>query len=99
VVGIVASTTTPFCGACDRSRITADGTWFRCLYAEDGIDLAAPLRAGVSDDALAEVVERGWRARTDRGAEVRAATPSRAPLVPLSRLRADPRLEMHVRGG
>src|SRR5262249_41487721 len=33
VFGIIASTTTPFCRACDRSRLTADGTWFTCLYA------------------------------------------------------------------
>ncbi len=37
--GIVSSTTAPFCRACDRSRLTADGTWFLCLYAERGIDL------------------------------------------------------------
>ena len=46
VFGIVASTTAPFCRACDRSRLTADGLWFLCLYASRGIDLRAPLRQG-----------------------------------------------------
>ncbi|MCA8967994.1 MAG: radical SAM protein, partial [Planctomycetes bacterium] len=40
-VGIIASTTAPFCGACDRSRLTADGRWYRCLYGTDGEDLGA----------------------------------------------------------
>src|SRR2546427_8836393 len=37
--GIIASTTTPFCATCDRSRLTADGMWFLCLYATEGTDL------------------------------------------------------------
>ena len=40
-----------------------------------------------------------WRARTDRGAEQRLAHPERGPLVQISQLRRDPRLEMHTRGG
>ena len=46
--GIIASTTEPFCRACDRSRLTADGIWFLCLYAAHGIDLRRPLREGAS---------------------------------------------------
>jgi cyclic pyranopterin phosphate synthase len=48
IFGIIASTTTPFCRRCDRSRLTADGMWYLCLYAQSGIDLRQPLRAGVS---------------------------------------------------
>lgn len=99
VVGVVTSTTAPFCRDCDRSRLTADGTWYRCLYAETGTDLAAPLRAGADDADLAELLRAAWHARRDRGAEVRLALPTRSTLVPLTRLRDDPRLEMHVRGG
>jgi len=44
--GIIASVTAPFCRTCDRSRITADGTWFLCLYAARGIDLRNPRRLG-----------------------------------------------------
>src|SRR5262249_30366104 len=39
VFGIIASTTQPFCRACDRSRLTADGLWLMCLYAKGGKDL------------------------------------------------------------
>ncbi len=98
-VGVVTSTTAPFCRDCDRSRLTADGRWYRCLYAEEGTDLAGPLRAGASDAELESLVTGHWQARADRGAEARAALPDRGVLVPLTRLRNDPGLEMHVRGG
>ncbi|HYL29370.1 MAG TPA: GTP 3',8-cyclase MoaA [Gemmatimonadales bacterium] len=97
--GVIASTTAPFCRACDRSRLTADGTWFLCLYAADGVDLREPLRLGASDDELAVIVRRHWEARTDRGAEERRAVPGRAALYGIEGLRADPRREMHTRGG
>ena len=44
--GIISSTTEPFCDACDRSRLTADGLWYLCLYATHGTDLRRPLRVG-----------------------------------------------------
>lgn len=97
--GIIASTTEPFCRSCDRSRITADGMWFLCLYAAHGVDLKTPLRAGASDAELAALIRRGWEARADRGAEERLALPHRAPLYQLDGLRADPHREMHTRGG
>jgi len=97
--GIIASTTRPFCRDCDRSRLTADGTWFLCLYGEDGVDLRGALRGGASDVELAELIGATWAARADRGAELRAATPDRHPLYQLAGLRADPRREMHTRGG
>ena len=52
VFGIIASTTDPFCSACDRSRLTADGLWYLCLYAARGLDLRKPLREGASDEEL-----------------------------------------------
>ena len=72
--GIIASTTEPFCRDCDRSRLTADGMWYLCLYAARGTDLRAPLRAGASaaKNWLA-LIARTWRGRTDRGAEARLA--------------------------
>jgi cyclic pyranopterin phosphate synthase len=97
--GIIASTTAPFCRSCDRSRLTADGTWFLCLYAERGIDLREPVRAGASDRELTELVRETWRGRTDRGAEQRLGLAERTPLYQVEGLRADPHREMHTRGG
>ncbi len=97
--GIIASTTQPFCRTCDRSRLTADGLWFLCLYARDGHDLRARLRDGASDETLAAVIAEAWTARDDRGAELRVSERERTPFVPVSRLRRDPHLEMHTRGG
>ena len=97
--GIIASTTQPFCATCDRSRITADGTWYRCLYAREGTDLRSPLRAGADHDALVALLRDGWAAREDRGAEQRLSAGARGPLLDLDELQADPHLEMHVRGG
>ena len=99
VFGIIASTTEPFCRTCDRSRLTADGVWYLCLYASRGIDLRGPLRGGVSDEALRDLITSAWHARTDRGAENRLSTRDRSPLIPLQALKRDPHLEMHTRGG
>ena len=102
VFGIIASTTAPFCRSCDRSRLTADGMWYLCLYATDGLDLRQPLRAGASPEALKSLVTRTWQGRTDRGAEERKALErhgGRGALVQLEGLREDPHLEMHTRGG
>jgi GTP 3',8-cyclase len=98
-IGIISSTTEPFCRNCDRSRLTADGMWYLCLYAAVGTDLRAPLRAGASNDEIRTLIEQTWRARTDRGAEARLALRDRAATIPLSSLKRDPHLEMHTRGG
>src|SRR6202049_2682205 len=99
VFGIIASTPTPFCRRCDRSRLTADGLWYLCLYAQSGIDLRQLLRAGALPDELAARIASIWRGRSDRGAELRAATGHRGVLVGIDQLRQDPHLEMHTRGG
>ena len=97
--GIVASTTAPFCRSCDRSRLTADGTWFLCLYAEQGTDLRESLRSGASDAALKDLITSTWQGRIDRGAEERLGVRDRSPLYHVNALRADPHREMHTRGG
>ena len=99
VFGIISSTTAPFCAECDRSRLTADGLWYLCLYAMRGIDLRGPLRGGASNDQLKALISGGWTARTDRGAEDRLALGQRTPLVQIGGLKRDPHLEMHTRGG
>jgi cyclic pyranopterin phosphate synthase len=57
VVGIIASVTRPFCGACDRTRLTADGQVRSCLFARTETDLRALLRGGAADAEIADT----WR--------------------------------------
>lgn len=97
--GIISSTTAPFCSDCDRSRLTADGIWYLCLYATRGIDLRGPFRGGAGAAELAALITGAWRARTDRGAEARLSLDDRRPLVQIGGLKRDPHLEMHTRGG
>jgi GTP 3',8-cyclase len=99
VFGIISSTTEPFCASCDRSRLTADGVFYLCLYAQQGVDLRGPLRRGASRDELGALIAGAWSRRTDRGAEERLRLRNRSPLVQIGRLREDPHLEMHTRGG
>ncbi|MCX9191062.1 GTP 3',8-cyclase MoaA [Carbonactinospora thermoautotrophica] len=56
-VGIIASVTRPFCGRCDRTRLTADGQIRNCLFAREETDLRTPLREGASDEEIAAL----WR--------------------------------------
>jgi len=97
--GIISSTTAPFCRTCDRSRLTADGMWYMCLYASHGVDLRAAIRGGASAAIVERLIRDAWTARTDRGAEVRLELGDRHAFVPLRALRQDPHLEMHTRGG
>ena len=97
--GIISSTTTPFCRSCDRSRLTADGLWYLCLYARSGTDLRQPLRGGWSAEALRDLIVPTWSARADRGAELRLASTDRQALIPIEILQKEPHLEMHTRGG
>jgi cyclic pyranopterin phosphate synthase len=99
VVGVIASTTDPFCADCDRARLTADGQLFTCLYATRGLDLRGPLRAGASDAELGALIRTVWQSRRDRGAEARLALADRTSFVPRAALKAAPHLEMHTRGG
>ena len=103
IFGIIPSTTTPFCATCDRSRVTADGLWYLCLYASQGRDLRQPLRAGASPEQMRAVIRAGWEARKDRGAEERKALERLGlrdgKLIGIDQLREDPHLEMHARGG
>jgi GTP 3',8-cyclase len=99
IFGVIASTTAPFCRTCDRARLTADGTFFLCLYGERGLDLRELLRSGASDGDIEGHIVNTWETRTDRGAEERAALADRGVLYRIESLRAEPRREMHTRGG
>jgi GTP 3',8-cyclase len=56
-VGVIASVSNPFCGACDRTRLTADGAIRSCLFSTEETDLRAAMRDGANDEDLAEL----WR--------------------------------------
>jgi len=62
-VGIIASISAPFCGDCDRVRLTADGQVRNCLFATDESDLRSAVRAGADDEVLIEIIRASIRAK------------------------------------
>ena len=90
-IGVIASVSEPFCGDCNRGRLSADGRFFTCLFATEGLDLLTPLRAGASDEELSALIQERWTKRVDAYSEHRAtATAKRAQ---------SPRIEMSYIGG
>jgi cyclic pyranopterin phosphate synthase len=71
-VGIIASVTLPFCGACTRARLSADGELYTCLFGVKGHDLRTMLRDGSSDEQIAAALSRIWGARDDRYSDLRS---------------------------
>jgi cyclic pyranopterin phosphate synthase len=71
-IGIIASVTKPFCGACNRLRLSAEGSLYTCLFATEGTDLRTPLRSGASDDEIESILRNMWGSRTDRYSEERS---------------------------
>ena len=98
--GVIAPVTAPFCGDCDRGRLTADGRWHHCLHSPCGLDLRALLRQGASEGDIRATVMRRWRQRLDRGAEERREARLRqsAPTAPRESPSVVP-LPMHALGG
>ncbi|MFZ9933684.1 MAG: GTP 3',8-cyclase MoaA [Chthoniobacterales bacterium] len=82
-VGFVTSITQPFCGDCNRARLTADGQLVTCLFAEKGADLRAVLRSGASDEEISQSIARVWTGRDDRYSEVRS-TAAKRPKIEMS---------------
>ena len=79
-MGFISSVSQPFCGACSRARLSSDGVLYTCLFATQGLDLRAPLRAGASDAEMLETIRSCWERRDDRYSELRgrAGQPSSA---------------------
>jgi cyclic pyranopterin phosphate synthase len=71
-IGFISSVTNPFCGACTRARLSSEGVFYTCLFATQGTDLRAPLRAGASDEELRGLIANTWQRRGDRYSEMRA---------------------------
>ena len=83
-VGVIASVTRPFCGACTRARLSADGSLYTCLFATTGHDLRALVRSPAGDDEIAAAVADIWRVRGDRYSELRSAATRGLPKVEMS---------------
>lgn len=85
-IGLITSVTQPFCGDCTRARLSSDGKLYTCLFAAAGHDLRGPLRAGASDDELAELINGTWSARADRYSELRTGQTTSLPKAEMSLL-------------
>ena len=83
-VGVITSVTRPFCGACTRARLSAEGSLYTCLFATAGHDLRALVRGEASDEALTKAVREIWRVRDDRYSEIRSAATRDLPKVEMS---------------
>ena len=72
-IGVIASVTQPFCGACTRARLSAEGKLYTCLFGVRGHDLRALMRdEAATDERLSDAVRTIWGKRTDRYSEIRS---------------------------
>ena len=69
--GVIASVTMPFCSSCSRLRLSADGTFYTCLFSDRGLNIKEFIRGGFDDGAIAEVIRDLWQRREDRYSEIR----------------------------
>ncbi len=83
-VGVIASVSRPFCGTCDRARLSADGQLYTCLFATRGHDLRSVLRGGASDAAISATLRGIWEGRDDRYSELRSLETVDLPKVEMS---------------
>ena len=83
-IGFITSVTQPFCGTCTRARLSADGSIYTCLFATQGVDFRAVLRAGASDGGLDALIARTWREREDRYSDLRSEATGDLPRVEMS---------------
>jgi len=70
-IGVIAAVTQTFCHECTRARLATDGKLYTCLFAAEGLDLRRPLRAGMSDQVLLNLIAGGWEQRADRYSQLR----------------------------
>ena len=90
-IGFVSSVSAPFCGDCNRARLSSEGVLYTCLFAAQGVDLRSPLRAGATDPELLDLMRSAWSRRADRYSELRNELRGRE--TPLRKV------EMHYIGG
>ncbi|MEX2241421.1 MAG: GTP 3',8-cyclase MoaA [Burkholderiales bacterium] len=83
-IGVIASVTQAFCRDCSRLRLSAEGSLYTCLFAEQGHDLKWLLRRGGSDEEIVNEIAAVWRARGDRYSEIRTAETAKARKIEMS---------------
>jgi GTP 3',8-cyclase len=83
-IGVIASVTQPFCGDCTRSRISAEGRLYTCLFGTKGHDLRALIRGGADDAELHAMIGRVWTGRRDRYSEERSSLTAGVDRVEMS---------------
>ena len=90
-VGFISSVTNAFCGDCTRARLSSEGVFYTCLFANSGTDLRAPMRNGATDKELHDLIRNTWQRRSDRYSELRSTLrPGEQPLR---------KIEMYYIGG
>jgi cyclic pyranopterin phosphate synthase len=72
-IGLIASVSQPFCGNCHRTRLSANGNLYTCLFAVKGFDVKSLIRSGATDEDLLQTLRQIWINRTDRYSEIRSA--------------------------
>jgi cyclic pyranopterin phosphate synthase len=72
-IGVISSVTQAFCSTCNRLRLSAEGSLYTCLFAQEGHDLKGLLRRGAGDAEIVNEIAAVWRARGDRYSEIRTA--------------------------
>ena len=85
-IGVIASVTQPFCRDCNRSRLSAEGKLYTCLFAVKGHDLMSLIRGGATDEKLSGEITRIWGKRADRYSEIRSENTIDLPKVEMSHI-------------
>lgn len=83
-IGVIASVSQPFCGACTRARLSAEGKLYTCLFGIRGHDFRALLRGGKSDEEIAAFLQSVWAVRRDRYSEIRSSSTVSLPKIEMS---------------
>jgi cyclic pyranopterin phosphate synthase len=102
-IGFIHSVSSPFCATCTRARISAEGKFYTCLFATQGVDVRAMLRREMSDGAIEGQLRKTWEMRADRYSAERAShAEAHRTSLPRDAHAADPRerrIEMSYIGG
>lgn len=85
-IGFISSVTQPFCSACNRARLSADGKIFTCLFASEGMDIKQFIRDGASDEEIDKLLGKIWSNRNDNYSEQRSSLTENLPKAEMSYL-------------